>query len=112
MDSTQLKIAEYLKNSRLSTKQKQLLFKLRSKTLDVKQNFPGQHRDTWCISFGHFPESQKHLLQCPQLVTELAYLSGKTFKPNEKFIYGNLQQQEIIVKIFEDIIEVREKLQR
>ena len=78
LDCTQQKTAEYLKNPRLSTKQKQLLFRLRSKTLDVKQNFSGQHKNLWCTSCGLFPESQSHLLQCPQLVINLQYLTGQT----------------------------------
>ena len=112
LNCTQLKTAEYLKNPRFSSKQKRLLFKLRSKTLDVKQNFSGQHRNPWCTSCGLFPETQSHLLQCPQLVINLQYLSGKTAKLNENFIYGNMQQQEIIVNIFSDILEVRENLQQ
>lgn len=110
LDCTQQKTAEYLKNPRLSTKQKQLLFRLRSKTLDVKQNFSGQHKNLWCTSCGLFPESQSHLLQCPQLVINLKYLTGKTSKLNENFIYGNIHQQEMIVNIYSDILEVRENL--
>ena len=41
LNCTVLKQADYLADSRFSTKEKQLLFKLRSKTLDVKQNFGG-----------------------------------------------------------------------
>jgi hypothetical protein len=37
LNCTELKQADYLADSRFSSKEKQLLFKLRSKTLDVKQ---------------------------------------------------------------------------
>ena len=39
LDCKEVKMAEYLQDPRFSTKMKQLLFKLRSRTIDVKQNF-------------------------------------------------------------------------
>ena len=63
-----------------------------------------------CISCGLFPESQGHLLQCPQLVTKLNYLSGKVSKLNEYDIYEDIEKQQIILRIYSDILEVREKL--
>ena len=112
LDCRDLKMAEYLKDSRLNTKKKQLLFKLRSKTLDVKQNFKNEHKNPWCTSCGLFQETQGHLLQCPQLVKNLQYLRGRTSKLNENNIYGSIEQQEMIVNIYSDILEVRENLQQ
>ena len=107
-----LKQADYLADSRFSTKEKQLLFKLRSKTLDVKQNFGGQKSNPWCISCSLFQETQSHLLQCPELVKNLGYIEGRTSTLNENFVYGSLKQQEMIVKIYSDILDVRENLQQ
>ena len=87
-----------------------LLFKLRSKTLDVKANFPGVNRSLWCKTCGLFTETQGHLLQCPAIVVHLEYLVGKTSKLEEKFVYGKSEQQETIVKIFSDILDIRENL--
>ena len=42
-----------------------------------------------------FPETQSHLLQCPQLVTSLNYLRGKTSKLNEADIYSTTEKQKI-----------------
>ena len=111
LECTKLKLAEYLESSNLSTFQKRLLFKLRSRTIDVKQNFPGAHKTPWCVSCGLFPETQSHLLQCPALVTSLGYLAGKTSNLKENDIYGNIQQQQSIVTIFSDILEIRDNLQ-
>ena len=105
-----LEMAEYLNNPRFNTRQKQLLFKLRSRTLDVKCNFRGQFIDLWCISCGLFPESQSHILQCPELVTKLNYLAGKTSCLNENCIYGDIEEQLKIVNIYSDLLEEREKL--
>ena len=111
LNCKELKPAEYISNSTFTTREKRLLFKLRSRTLDVKQNFPALNKDPWCSSCGLFPETQSHLLQCPALVVHLGYLSGKTSTLKEHFVYGNSEQQHIIVNIFSDILEVRENLQ-
>ena len=110
LNCTEIKTAEYLKNPLFNTKQKQLLFKLRSRTLDVKLNFPGQHRDLLCRSCGLYPESQSHILQCPQLVTKVEYLKGNTSRLNENDIYKDIMKQQTIVNIYSDLLEVRENL--
>jgi hypothetical protein len=84
------------------------LFKLRSKTLDVKENFRGLNNNPWCISCGLFPETQSHLLQCPQLVIGLKYPNLKTSRLNENFIHGNMEQQQMIEKIYSEVLEIRE----
>ena len=111
LNCTEIKVAEYLSEGQFTTSEKRLLFKLRSKTLDVKQNFLGQHKNPWCTSCGLFQETQSHLLQCPELVPQLKYLSGKTSTLNENFVYGSIKQQKMIVKIFGDILEIRENLE-
>ena len=102
-------MAEYISTPRMDTKKKELLFKLRSRTLDVKQNFKNQQQNPWCISCGLFQETQGHLLQCPPLVKNLQYLKGQTAKLNDKLIYGSIDQQILIVNIYSDILEAREK---
>ena len=53
-----------------------------------------------------FKETQSHLLQCPELVSSLKYLDVKP----SNLIYGNTNQQEMIVKIFSDILDARDML--
>ena len=112
LSCSKMKPAEYIGDPDFNTQEKQLLFKLRSKTLDVKANFKGLNSNPWCISCGLFPETQSHLLQCPQLVIDLTYLDMKASSLNENYIYGNLKQQKMIIRIYNDIIEVREKFQK
>ena len=110
LDCTDLKIAEYLKDPRLDTKKKQLLFKLRSRTLDVKSNFGSSNGNQLCLSCGLDEETQGHLLQCPSLVRNLKYLIGKTSKLEENHIYSDIEKQIKIVNIYSDILEQREIL--
>ena len=65
LDISDLKVADYLTDSSLSTKKKQLLFRLLSRTLYVKKNFGGKYENSWCTSCGTSQETQGHLLQCP-----------------------------------------------
>ena len=112
LSCAELKPADYILDSRFNTKEKQLLFRLRSKTLDVKENFRGMNKNPWCLSCGLFPETQSHLLQCPQLVVCLKYSNLKTSRINENFIYGNMNQQQMIVKIYSEVLEIRENFQQ
>ena len=106
----ELKMADYIKSPALTTREKQLLFKLRSKTLEVKLNFPGQYENLWCTSCGLFEESQGHLLQCPQIVTKLQHLNLNLTELNENLVYGKILEQQIMVNIYSEILEVRENL--
>ena len=92
---TEVEIAEYISTPRMDTKKKELLFKLRSRTLDVKQNFKNQQQNPWCISCGLFHETQGRLLQ---------YSKGQIAKLNGNFIYDRIDQQIVIVHIYGDII--------
>ena len=111
LNCTEVKQAEYIRDSGFSTKDKQLLFRLRSKTLDVKQNVGGQSNNPWCTSCGLFHETQSHLLQCPEIVPKLGYIQGRAFSLDENFVYGSIEQQQMIVKIYSDILDERTNLQ-
>ena len=64
--------AEYLFSSELDKEQVQVLYKLRNKMLDVKQNFGSYHKENmWCKTCFLFTESQQHLLQCSAIVNKL-----------------------------------------
>ena len=112
MNTKELKTAEYIKSPVFSTREKRLLFKLRSRTLDVKCNFPGKYGDLLCISCGLYQETQFHLLQCPEINKELQYLNLQLSTVTENFVYGTIKEQQIIVNLYSDILEVREKLKQ
>ena len=105
-----LKTAEYITSPRFSLIEKQLLFKLRSRTLDVKENFRNKDKDPWCISCGLARETQSHLLECPEILKKLGYLADKNTKYEENFIYGSLEEQEIIINILKIRDELKTKI--
>ena len=102
LQSSSFKTAEYLVDSRFSRSEAQLLFKLRTQTLNIKMNFQNQQSSTLCQICKLFPESQSHLLQCPKFVPNLKLLSLKT-NVDENLIYGSVENQLIIVKIYMEI---------
>ena len=102
--------SKYLVSPRFSQKEKILLFKLRSRTLDIKGNFKNQHKDPWCICCGLFEETQYHLLRCQEIVKKLNYLAENQTDYDENDIFEGLEKQLQIVKVYSDIIDIREEM--
>ena len=109
LNSSSFKTAQYLVDEKFSKSEAQLLFKLRSKTLNVKMNFSQMYSDNLCRVCKLFPESQSHLLQCPDILPKLKLLSN-TEKIEEKYIYGDIYKQLKVVKIYLKVLEIREEL--
>ena len=108
LNSSSFETAQYLVDNRFSKAEAQLLFKLRSKTLNLKMNFPQQFQDNLCKTCKLFPESQNHLLQCPKIVPRLKLLElQQQGFCDEKFIYSGINNQLKIVKIYIQILEIR-----
>ena len=107
LQSSTFKTAGYLIDERFFKSESQLLFRLRSKTLNVKQNFENQHTNNLCQTCILFPKTQSHLLQCPEIAPKLKLLSLQESDAEKQFIYGNIDQQLVIVKIYSIIWELR-----
>ena len=60
-------------------------------------------------SWGIYEETQKHLLECPEIVAKLNYLADFTTNFDENDIHEGVDKQERIVKVYGDILEVREE---
>ena len=105
-----MRISPYLQDSRFSKDERELLFKLRSKTIWVKDNFRNAYldNDMLCDLCKLFPCTQAHPLQCPQLMTTM--IVDKKLNINDNFIYGDVDQQLVYVKIYKQYWELREQL--
>ena len=110
LHSSSFKTADYLVDGRFSRTEIQLLSKLRSQTADLKINSPKISSDNLCSSCKLFPESQSHILQCPAIIPKLNLIAVQHCKLNEESIYGNIDEQLKIVKIYSLIFEERRKL--
>ena len=104
-----LKMQNYLKPSRVKINQNEIqtIFKLRSRVIDVKQNFRGKYENLECRSCKSEEESQKHVYE---------YWKIKENNENKRKmieyenIFGeNSKNQAEIAKNFLEILEIREK---
>ena len=110
IDMRDMRISPYLKDIRFSKTERELLFKLRSKTISVKANFPNAYfnNNMLCDLCELFPCTQSHPLQCPKLLTNLVV--DKKLKIDESFLYGDVDQQLVYVKIYKQYWDLREQI--
>ena len=96
-------------SSKLSKDEILTLFKLRSATIDVKDNMSSSFKDRmWCRTCYIFSESQEHLLQCGEIINNLKNVDFSSVK--YEMIYGSLKNQENIAKVYHMIIQARKDI--
>ena len=103
-----LKRSEYLRGNTLTRDDCQLLFKLRSKMLDVKANFSNLYENDLICRTCKIPDSiedEEHLLVCDQLKSEADDSEVKF-----DFVFQNLENQVKAVKTYKSILRKREVL--
>ena len=110
LDVSDTTICTYLIDGRFSREERELLFRLRSRTINVKSNFPNAflNNNMLCEICKIFPCTQSHLLQCPALTTKL--IVDSTVKLKDSFVYGNVEQQLLYVKIYAEFWKLREEV--
>ena len=107
-NQTVVKRQEYLRENRLTKDDCQLLFKLRTKMLDVKSNFSNLYEnDLVCRTCNKLDsvEDEDHLLKCESLKSE-------NLNPDVKFnfVYLDLTKQVQAAKTYKAILRKREVL--
>ena len=90
------KMQDYLISNDLSTEEKQLLFKFRTRTYPCKTNFRRLYEPDLSCLICLREDSPEHLLQC---TTQGINLSGLNFND----IFGNIKQQIPIIKALKQI---------
>ena len=107
--SNSFEIAPYLNDSRFSRRETQVLFSLRSQTLDVRMNFGNQFNETLCRICCLFPETQSHLLQCPVIAPKLKLLCLGSHI-DVKQVFGSVDEQLKVSKMYCKILELRKEI--
>ena len=109
LDVSELTTSPYLL-TRFSKAERELLFRLRSKTIWVKENFTHAYlnNDMLCELCRLFRCTQSHPLQCPMLKTMI--VMDSTVNISENYVYGDVDQQLLYVKIYKEFWDLREKL--
>ena len=101
----------YLKPSRVKINQNEIqtIFKLRSRVIDVKQNFRGKYENLECRSCKSEEESQKHVYECWNIKENNE--NERKMIEYENIFGENSKNQAEIAKNFLAILEIRGKFQ-
>ena len=110
LDMSDLVISPFLMDERFTKSERDLLFKLSSRTVWVKGNFPNAYlnNDMLCELCKLFPCTQAHPLQCPRLKTRIIVDNNTVI--SENFIHGDVEQQLLYIKIYKQFWDLREEL--
>ena len=78
---------------------------------EAKMNYKHQFGDNiWCSTCKLFPSNQEHLFSCFKMRNELkSEINFDTYTYSD--IFGTLEKQERIAKLFTDILKVHQQLQ-
>ena len=100
----------YLKSENLTYKQKQLLFSLRTRSINVKTNYKNKykHSNLFCtLCEDKVVESESHLLECKSTKAQLGNIDDVEY---EDIFSSEISRQEKVTKIFEKVIKLRQNL--
>ena len=105
---TKLSCQDYIKNGNFTNSEVMLLFKLRSRMYKVKSNFKNGNPNLDCqLGCGEIDENQQHILLCEKILEKMTY---KIDTKNYVDIFGSKKKQKALIKIFSDMITIRENL--
>ena len=104
------KPSEYLLSKNLTVEEIKTLFRLRSRMVEVKENFKNAHKDNlWCRLCQLFKENQQHLLECPVIRVNLkGVINFQELDIN--MIFGTISNQEKLAKNYQIIFQKRKDL--
>ena len=101
------KIQSYLKNDKFSFQEKQLLFKLRTRMIDVKDNFKTMYNNLDCnLCNEDTVQSDAHLLECSYLINTSTQLNNNHTSEYED-IFGDNKEQLRITKLYMNLFKIK-----
>ena len=105
-----LKLQPYLCPREFVIKEAKLLFQLRTKMVDVRENFKNKYSDTMCpVCMGTCTDSQEHVLDCPVLLLNCNIVAKH--KVEYCWIYSmDVGKQAEVTRIFKIYWDLRKKL--
>ena len=103
-------MSPYLCDPRFKKKEREILFKLRSRTIQTKENFQNAYlnNNMLCELCKLFPCTQFHPLQCPSLMTRI--MVDENVKISEKHVYGSVYQHPASAKIYTQFWDLRQDI--
>ena len=102
----------YLKSSEISTVKKQILFKLRTKMLNIKANFSSMNKNNLQCSLCKdmsTTENEEHLLVCSVLANH-PKLKDEIGQVKFEDVFSDEQKQFRAAKVFKQIMEIFDRM--
>ena len=98
---------EYLESEELTTAEKKLLFRLRSRMVDIKSNFKAKFKDDLLCTFcKKKEETQRHLMECETVQNELDL--DNSVKADD--IFKDIKHQIKAVKVWKKILSLKKNI--
>ena len=102
-----LEMQEYLKTNELSLIEKKLLFKFRTRMVEVGHNFG---RKVQCPVCFIAPDNQQHLLSCVRIKVSVPEIFKNTQSKYEDIFSNNIKKMKKVIQLLELAIRKREEL--
>ena len=100
----------YLKSEKISTKEKKLLFSLRTRSIDVKTNYKNKHKfNMICLlcKDENDEESEIHLLKCVKIIEKIGHKANLADARYENIFSENIEDQLAITKTFDLVFKTK-----
>ena len=109
IESKNLKCSSYLTNSKFTKSETQMLFKVRTRMFNVKENFENMYQNDMLCDLCRMSNcTQAHLLQCEVIKSFVPEIEENEIK--YKYIFGNDKEMKKVVQVLEKISEIRNLL--
>ena len=106
-----LEMQNYIKSDLLTTDEKQLLFALRTATINVRANFRGAHPNTNCnLCLQNVPQTSSHLLDCSAILTESDKIMNND-RVQLEHVFGDVEHQREAAQIFKEALSIKSKIE-
>ena len=99
----------YLQGNTLDTREKKLLFQIRTRMTDLKINFKNSYTELSCPLCARDDDSQEHVLVCTVLLKNTSFVASGTVEYSHIF-HSDVSKQSAITRIFLSLWNSRKKI--
>jgi hypothetical protein len=104
---------KYLTNNNISNKLKKLIFNLRSKCENFKDNFHALYATYECDLCGNHIDSQENAMSCETVLKHMNIVDIVKLKEVDySFVDGSCDQQHKLAQVYQSILKVREEMKQ
>ena len=109
LEYEKLECQNYLRSSELETREKKLLFQIRTRMIDVKANFKNHYSDIFCPLGCENEDDQTHVLHCKILLQNNNDITTCNVEYSDIF-HEDISRQVRILRIFNKLWKIRRNI--